>query len=475
MAAMTRFAWLLAGFALVASPTTAQPAREHREMIAELGGVYLGPQADYVQRIGERMAQAAGMRRDCIFTVVDSEVVNAFTAPPGCYVYVTRGLLGLVNSEAELAAVLGHELGHVAANHAVRQQNTETMTSLAAVLVGVATKSDLAGKVAGRVAKLGSLSYSRSQEYEADSLALNYLPAAGYTPDGLTRVLGDLQREGAFSAREAGRPDSNAAPWMSTHPLTSDRIKRASALAARSPAREGLIVEQEGLLRQLDGLPYGDASASAARGHVDGSSFVHRELGLRFDAPRGFRIAEQADTVQISGPRLTLAEFALGRATDRQLETYASELLRTVVKSGRYEAGQPQRTRINGLDAVILPARATSGGQPVDLTVVAYAAGGDTAYSFIAMTPAGQASVFDPMFDSLRRLPDGEGTTRAPSGGRRILVVEVRSGDTAESLAQRMAPGGDRLGRFLMLNALEPGEPLRPGSKVKLIVAGGGR
>ena len=470
---MTRFGWLVAACILASTPAAAQPAREHRAMIAELGGVYLGPQADYVQRIGDRMAQAAGMRQSCVFTVVDSEVVNAFTAPPGCYVYVTRGLLGLVNSEAELAAVLGHELGHVAANHAVRQQNTETMSSLAAVLVGVATKSDLAGKMAGRVAKLGSLSYSRGQEYEADSLALTYLPAAGYSPDGLTYVLGDLQREGAFTAREAGRSESNVAPWMNTHPLTSDRIKRASTLAARSPARDGLILDEASLLRQLDGLPYGDG-AVRGRGHVDGSSFVHPELGVRFDAPRGFRIAEQTNSVQITGPRLILAEFAIGRATDRQLETYATDLLRSVVKSGRYDMGQPQRTRINGVDAVILPARATSGGQPVDLTVVAYAMGGDTAYSFVAMTPQGQASIFDPMFDSLRRLSDRD-VAPPPAVGSRIAVVDVRSGDTAESLAQRMAPGGDRLGRFLMLNALEPGAPLKPGAKVKLIVTGGGR
>jgi len=467
---MRRFAWLAAAGVLAGSSATAQPAREHREMIAELGGTYLGPQADYVQRIGERMARAAGMRQPCVFTVVDSEVVNAFTAPPGCYVYITRGLLGLVNSEAELAAVLGHELGHVAANHAIRQQNTEAMGSLAAVLIGAATKSDFAGKVAGRVAKLGALGYSRSQEYEADSLALTYLPAAGYAPEGLTRILDDLQREGEFTARETGQSERSVAPWMSTHPLTSDRIKRASALAAKSPAQEGLILDERSLMASLDGLPYGEAGGT--HGYVDGGSYVQPQLGIRFDAPRGFQIARQPEAVQITGPRLTLAEFSAGRATDAQLESYARQLMQTVVKSGRHEMGQTQRTRINGLPAVILPARATSGGEPVDLTVVAYAAGGDTAYSFIAMTPAGLAGMFDPMFDSFRRLSSADA---AVGGGSRIAVVEVKPGDTPESMARRMAAGGDRMGRFLMLNALEPGEPLRPGSQVKLVVDAGRR
>lgn len=463
---MARFAWLAAVCVLVGAPAAAQPAREHREMVAELGGTYLGPQADYVQRVGERMAQAAGMRQRCVFTVVNSEVVNAFTAPPGCYVYVTRGLLSIVNSEAELAAVLGHELGHVAANHAVRQQNAETMGSLAAALLGVATKSDLAGKVAGRVAKLGALGYSRNQEYEADSLALTYLPAAGYAPEGLTRVLDDLQREGAFTARETGQPEGGMAPWASTHPLTSDRIRRASVQAAKTPPQEGLTLDEAGYLAAVDGLPYGEAGA---QGYVREGSYIHPQLGIRFDAPRGFQVANEPQAVRVSGPGGTLAEFTGGRATPKQLEDYALEVLRGVVRNGRHQVGQAQHTKINGLDAVVLPARATSARRPVDLTVVAYSLGRDEAYSFIAMTPVGQAGLFDPMFDSFRRLSDREVDAIS---GRRIAVVEVRSGDTAESMAARMAPDRDSLDRFLMLNALERGQPLRPGTQVKLVVEG---
>ncbi|MBU1376719.1 MAG: M48 family metalloprotease [Alphaproteobacteria bacterium] len=462
---MKRFA-LAAALALAAAPAVAQPAREHRQMVAELGGTYLGPQADYVQRIGERMAKAAGMRQSCIFTVVNSEVVNAFTAPPGCYVYVTRGLLGIVNSEAELAAVLGHELGHVAANHAIRQQNTETMGSLAAVLVGVATKSDIAGKLAGRVAKLGALGYSRNQEYEADSLALTYLPAAGYAPEGLTNVLGDLQREGEFTARETGQPQGAMAPWASTHPLTTDRIRRAATQAAKIPPQEGLAVDERSYLAAIDGLPYGDESV---QGYVRGTAYIHPQLGIRFDAPRGFQVANEPEAVKVTGPGGSLAEFTGGRASAKQLDAYARQVLAGVVRNGRHEVGQAQHTRINGLETVVLPARASSGGRAVDLTVVVYSLGGDEAYSFVAMAPAGQASLFDPMFDSFRRLSDREVDG---SSGRRIAVVDVRPGDTAESLAARMGPDGDRIGRFRMLNALDPGQPLRPGAQVKLIVDG---
>jgi len=464
---MRAFFWLAAACALAATPAAAQPAREHVDLVASLGGQYLGPQADYVQRVGERMAVAAGMRRRCVFTVLNSEVVNAFTAPPGCYVYITRGMLSIMNSEAELAAVLGHELGHVSASHAQRQEQAEALTGLAAALVGAATKSDTAGKIAGRVAKLGTLSYSRSQEYEADQLALRFLPQAGYAPEGLTRVLDDLQREDEFNARTTGQSAARGAPaWARTHPLTTDRIQRASAEAAKSPYVDGLVLDEGAYLSAIDGLPYDD---DPARGFVRAGSYVHPGLRIRFDAPRGFQMTNEPEAVRITGPGGTLAEFSGGQATARQLDRFATDSLRAIIRQGRHEMGTPQRTTINGLDVVIVPARAFSGGRPVDLVAVAYSLGGDEAYSFVAMTPEGQASVFDPMFDSFRRLTDRE--ARA-FGGRRIAVATVRAGDTAESMAARMPPERDRLARFLMLNALQPGEPLRPGAQVKVVVDG---
>lgn len=451
----------------VAAPAAAQPAREHMELVTSLGGQYLGSQADYVQRVGDRMAQAAGMRRRCVFTVLNSEVVNAFTAPPGCYVYITRGLLSIMNSEAELAAVLGHELGHVSAQHAQRQEQAEQLSGIAAALVGAATKSNAAGKIASRVAKLGTLGYSRSQEYEADQLALTYLPAAGYAPEGLTLVLADLQREDEFNARTTGQSDAGAAPvWARTHPLTTDRIQRAQAQVAKISVAEGLALDPEPFLAALDGMPYAD---DPAQGFVRGGAYVHPELGIRFDAPRGFALTNEAEAVKIVGPAGTLAEFTGGQATVRQLDRFAQQSLMRVIQRGRHEMGQPRWTTINGVEAVVLPARASSAGRPVDLVAVAYALGGDEAYAFVAMAPAGEAAQFDPMFNSFRRLSDRE---RRGLGGKRIAVVTVKSADTAESLAALMPPERDRLARFEMLNGLRPGEQPRPGTQVKVVVEG---
>jgi predicted Zn-dependent protease len=460
-------ATLAAILALAAPPALAAPehydttALQQAEILASVGGGYDGPQGAYVSRIGQRMAQAAGLGDGCVFTIVDSEVVNAFTAPPGCFVYVTRGLLAIVNSEDELAAVLGHELGHVAADHSRKQQNTEAVAGIAAALVGAATKSRVAGKLAGKVAELGTLSYSRNQEYEADTLALRYLPAAGYSADGLGRVLQALQREDVFSR---GDRRGDAPVWASTHPLTSDRIVRAEQQALQAPQVGGEVGRAE-FLAALDGLPYGGAGG---QGFVRGPTFVQPTLKIAFDAPPGFTLAGAGDAVRITGPGDLRADFVSGGVVRGSLEDYAYGVMRGLVGDAGVRVGRVQRVTINGFEAFVLPVSGTAGGRPVEVTVFAYAVG-QRACHFVTVAPAGGSGAFDPMVGSFRRLGERE----APrGGGRRIAVTTVRAGDTLQSLGGRMAPERDAMGRFLMLNGLSPGQPLDPGQKVKLVLDG---
>lgn len=457
--------------AMVAGPGLAQSARldaearQQAEILASVGGGYDGPQAVYVARIGERMAIAAGMPGRCTFQVVDSEVVNAFTAPPGCYVYVTRGLLAIMNSEAELAAVLGHELGHVTAKHATKQRNTEVLSGLAAALVGAFAKSDQVGQIAGKVAQLGTLSYSRGQEYEADSLALRDLPAAGYDPQALAMVLDGLQREDAFSARTAGAEGATGVPvWARTHPLTSDRIQRVAARIAQESDPRGLELNPSGYLSALDGMPFGEDSA---QGVIRDRSFVHPGLRIGFEAPTGFALQNGAEAVRMTRSDGFLGEFSRGDLGQNGLEGLAYAAMRGAVGRARIQLDAPERRWINGLEAITLSARATSQGRPVTMTVAAYAVGDAQAYQFVTMAPDGQGRVFEPLYQSFRRLTEREA---ANLGSERIRVIAVRRGDTAETLSEGMAAGGDRLGLFLMLNGLQPDQPLWPGRQVKVIV-----
>src|ERR1044072_2219488 len=156
-------------------------ADQHPQLLAEFGGAYEGKQASYLARTGEKIAIAANLKGRCTFTLVNSDVVNAF-AVPGCYIYVTRGLMSIVNSEGELASVLAHELGHIAGNHSERQQRRLLLRRLGVLAVGAVTDSTRLNRLAGAAAGFFTLRYSRKHEYEADDLGVRYLRAAGYDP-----------------------------------------------------------------------------------------------------------------------------------------------------------------------------------------------------------------------------------------------------------------------------------------------------
>ena len=146
--------------------------------------------------------------------------------------------------------------------------------------------------------------------------------------------------------------------------MTTDRIQRVQDHVARIAVADGLVLDQGSYLAALDGMPYAD---DPAQGFVRGGAYVHPALGVRFEAPRGFALTNEPEAVKIVGPGGALAEFTGGRATARQLDRFAQDALMRVIQRGRYEMDAPRRTAINGVEAVVLPARASSGGRPVDL------------------------------------------------------------------------------------------------------------
>ena len=236
-------------------------AQAHPQLLAQYGGAYRGPQAAYVERVARRVAPQSGLSNaptDWTVTLLDSPVENAF-AIPGGYVYVTRQLLALMNSEAELASVLGHEVGHVAARHATKRNTRATIGGLAAAAIGAVTRSDIAGRAAGFGTQLYTLGFSRNQEYEADGLGVRYIAAAGYTPYAAADMLAELNDETQLQAAVAGRASSTPS-WMSTHPNGADRVARAQQLAQATGAPDTTERQDTSFLRMLDGLPYDDGS-----------------------------------------------------------------------------------------------------------------------------------------------------------------------------------------------------------------------
>src|SRR6476659_10577054 len=170
----------------------AQAQREHPELIREFGGAESGPRAAYVENVGRRVGAYSGVAnsgQSLHFTTLNSAVENAFSVPGG-YVYITRQLMGLMDDESELAFALGHEVGHIAANHAHAREEYAQRNPLGVFgsIIGAIFGSGVSDVLTAR-SKLDLLSFSRDQEYQADTLGLSYMIGAGYDPGGAADLL----------------------------------------------------------------------------------------------------------------------------------------------------------------------------------------------------------------------------------------------------------------------------------------------
>lgn len=445
-----------------------QGSEVHPKLLEEFGGAYQVPQTAYVVQVGKNIAVQSGLgnaRDDFTVTLLNSPVNNAF-AIPGGYVYVTRQLLALMNDEAELAGVLGHEVGHVAARHSEKRQKAAQRNSIigligqigAAVLLGDGTAGQIGQQVFGTGSQLLTLKYSRKQEEEADDLGVRYLSSAGYDPKALSSMLASLAAQQAIDARAQGGNARSVPEWASTHPDPARRVVRAATVASKFT---GTRRDRDAFLMRLDGLLYGD---DPKQGMVQGNEFLHPELGLKFAVPQGFTMQNRNSAVAISG-QSAQAEFR-SAAYSGDMDRYIDQAFAAISSNRRLGYGPIQRTTVNGVPAAYATAQVTSNGQPIEVTVFAYAFGDNKAYHFVAVTPGGQAGVFSPMYQSVRRLVGQEAASIRP---RRVRIVTVKRGDTQQSLAARMAYTDDKLGRFVALNGLAATTPLTAGQRVKIV------
>lgn len=459
----------------ISAKDKAEGAKAHPQLVEEFGGVYAGKQADYVSAVGKKIAVQSGLsnsQRDFTITLLNSPVNNAF-AIPGGYVYVTRQLMGLMNDEAELASVLGHETGHVAARHAAKRQSAATRNSILGaigqVLVGAVAGNSGLGQLLqqgiGTGSQLLTLKFSRSQEYEADDLGIRYLSRAGYDPTASATMLASLNAQTALEARTTGQ-DANAMPeWASTHPNGPDRVARARKKAQQEAVRQRAR-NRDAFLNALDGAIYGD---DPKQGIVDGRSFKHPQLRIAFTVPQGFTMSNGTRAVAITGTS-GQAQFSGGAVPSGGLSAYIETVFRGLTQ-GQIPNSEVRQTSVGGIPAAYSTARASTSNQQVDVTVFAYAPpGGSSGYHFVTITPAGQGlGAFSSMVQSFRQLNATEAAAIKP---RRIQVVTVKAGDTLNSLAGRMAYADYKLDRFLTINGLAANSALRPGQRVKLIVYG---
>jgi predicted Zn-dependent protease len=255
--------------------------------------------------------------------------------------------------------------------------------------------------------------------------------------------------------------------WSRTHPLSADRVRRSTQRAQATGRAGSGIRNRDQFLSQLDGVLVDD---DPRQGIVEGRNFLHPDLRIGFSVPQGYGMQNGARAVTISGAN-GQAQFSTGQFNGN-LTNYIAQVFQSVggQQAGQMQIPQPRSTTINGIPAAYTTARAQTQQGAIDVTVVAYQWDSNTAYHFVMLTRGGSGiGPFGPMMGSLRRLSANEAAAIKP---RRIDVVTVRSGDTIQSLASRMAYSDLQVERFMTLNGLQGNTALRPGDKMKIVVYG---
>jgi predicted Zn-dependent protease len=335
-------------------------------------------------------------------------------------------------------------------------------------LAGIVTGSSQIAQAASQLGQGYLLSFSRTQEYQADDFGIRYISRSGYDPTAAASMFASLGAATSLEQRAAGRNDERSTPsWARTHPLSDDRVRRASAQAQKTGLAGRGSRNRDQFLAQIDGLLVGD---DPRQGVVEGQNFLHPDLRLAFTVPQGYGMQNGSRSVSITGAN-GQAQFSTGQFNGN-LGSYIASVYQGLAgqQAGQLQVPQPRATTVNGIPAAYTTARVATQQQQLDVSVFAYQWDANTAYHFVMITQAGQGiGPFGQMVGSLRRLSTAEAQAIRP---RVIDVVTVRPGETVQTLASRMAYQDLQLERFLVLNSLSANSQLRPGDKVKLVVYG---
>jgi predicted Zn-dependent protease len=333
----------------------AQGRKAHDEVLKEYGVYPDAKLQAYVNDIGQKLAaQSHRANLKWTFTVLDSPEINAF-ALPGGYVYITRGIMAYLDSEAELAGVIGHEIGHVTARHgaqrATRQQRAGigvlAATVLGAVLegAGVGGATDLASQVSQTAAAGYIASYSREQETQADQLGAEYLARNRYNPQNMVEVIQVLKNQESFAAEAAkaeGKPEPSASNWLASHPANDKRLADIKAYATRYSGQYG-DDSRTRYLQAVDGMTFGD---SREQGVVRGRNFYHEPLGIALTAPQGWKVQNSAAAIALvngEGNAGLIVKLVPPNAGSTH-----EEIIRNAIKP---VDGRTERRSLNGLSA----------------------------------------------------------------------------------------------------------------------------
>ena len=416
----------------------------------------------YVQGVADRLAAASHRPQlPWHFTVVDVPAVNAF-ALPGGYIYMTRGILAYLNDEAQLAGVLGHEIGHVTARHAAQQYTRATGGQLGLIALGIfVPEARPFGQIAEAGLSLLFLKHSRDDELQADRLGVEYTAKTGWDPRAVPGFLNTLARIGEETDR-AGVPN-----WLATHPQPADRVDEARAAIAKLGVPAAGRTDRDQYLRQIDGIIFGD---NPEQGLVRNGEFVHPAMLFAVRFPADWQVSNSAAQVVAQDPRgnrlmlLQLEEAAQGGNIERTA-------VAAMQKRG-LQLVDGRRGRVNGLEAFV----GTYRGQMQNVGDVgvrgAHIAHGGRLFLLVGLAPAeaynAAVEAFDRSINTFRPMSRGEAADVKPN---RVDLYTARAGDTWAALAERSG-GVVPASTLAIINGYAPGEAPRAGERIKIVVTG---
>jgi predicted Zn-dependent protease len=437
----------------------------HPEVLAQFGRVEDSDLQSYFNRIGQKLAVLSHRPElEWHFNIVDTPIVNAF-ALPGGYIYFTREILAYMNNEAELAGVMGHEIGHVTARHSVSQISKSQLFGVGLGLGSVfsPTFSQLSELAQVGVGML-SLKYGRDDERQSDELGVEYMSLGGYDPRELS---------GFFVVFEQMRADSEQSvpDWLSSHPAPPDRItatRQEADIIVRAQPDKRWTINRETFLRRIDGVVFGE---NPREGFRSDGWFVHPDLRFRFQIPTGWRVQNSKQAVvaspasQDAAIQLTLAEAPEG--------TSPGEYARDLAEGSGVELLEGENTRINGNRAFIGTYQVQDSQGNRLTALAAFVDFEGRLYQILGLAPSQAFSKYDRTFEdsltSFSRLRDRNLLNVQPD---RLRIRTAGRGQTLSRIARDVNNPRMNAEALSRLNRIGADETLRAGTLVKVIEAG---
>jgi predicted Zn-dependent protease len=446
---------------LVSESQEIEMGRQSAQQVAQTIGYYDDPGVQaYVSSIGMKMAKASERPNlPWEFHVVNDASVNAF-ALPGGFIYVTRGLMTAVNDEAELATVVGHEIGHVTNRHSVQQISKAQLAQLG-LGVGSILSSDVA-RLAGLASQgLGILflKYSRDAENQADLAGFRYALNQDYDVREMSKVFQTLQR--VSDAAGGGKLPQ----WLETHPDPGARIANTQArLDTLHKDLSHAIVNRDGYLQHVQNMAYGE---DPRQGFFEGNTFYHPDLRFQLTFPQGWKTQNGADAVVAVSPQQDgIIQLGLAGKTSPQ------QAVQQFLSQQGVQAGQTSSTSINGLPAAsgYFQAQTDQGAVQGLVTFVSY--NGNT-YGLLGYTPAGKLDQYDGVFhqtmSSFGELRDQAALNVKPA---RVELVKLPRQMTLEQFNAQY-PSSIPLTELAIINEIaSPSTPMPAGQTVKRVTGG---